>query len=257
MRVLSLFRILAIDIGNTRASFAHFENRALTGRRDVLTSNFSDVARDIFGTHIDACVVSNVARNRAFFEDWIKARFKKRVFCVEVSNYPWPIRYSPIESLGHDRIVNALSAHEIAPMGAIIVDLGTATHFDIVAPDGTFLGGPILAGIETMLSALTDRIPHLPEVSLAAHPLEPVSQNTRSAIYSGTLLGAVGGIERILEAIKAEIDFSPCVILTGGNASSVAHHLKYDLWIPELTLKGLAIYGELMLRKAGVLRATA
>ena len=226
-------------------------------RRDVLTSNFPDVAREIFETPVDACVVSNVARNRAFFEDWIRARFGNRVFCVDVAHYPWPIFYSPVESLGHDRIVNAMAAHALAPQGAIVADLGTATHFDIIAPNGAFMGGPILAGIETMLSALTDRIPHLPEVTLGECPIEPVSQNTRSAIYTGTLLCAVGGIERIIEEIKADLEFTPSVILTGGNATHIAPHIRYDLWIPELTLKGLAIYGETMLRKTGIFRATA
>lgn len=254
---VSLLRILAIDIGNTRASFAFFENRSMAWRRDVLTSNFPDVAREILGTPVDACVVSNVARNRAFFEAWIKARFGKRVFCVDVSHYPWPILYSPVESLGHDRLVNALAAHEVSPSGAIVVDMGTATHFDVIAPTGAFMGGPILSGIETMLTALTDRIPHLPEITLTEKPIEPLSQNTRSAIYTGTVLCVAGGIDRIVEEIKSTLEFVPSVILTGGNAAVVSSHIRYDMWIPELTLKGLALYGENMLRKSGMLRATA
>ncbi len=252
-----LVRILTIDIGNTRASFALFEQRVLLWRRDVSTSHFPEVAREIFAEPVDACVVSNVSRNRAFFEDWIKTQFKERVFCIESSEYPHPIEYSPVTSLGHDRLANAVAAHQIAPNGAVVVDMGTATHFDVIAPDGTFLGGPILSGLETMLNALTERIPHLPEITLEPENVEALSQNTVDAINAGTLLCMAGGIERIIREISAKLDFVPTIILTGGNARFVVNFLQHDAYVPNLTLLGLALYAEMMLKKRGCRLATA
>ena len=252
-----MIRILAIDIGNTRASFARFEDRVLVWRRDVATSHFPETARSIFSEKVDACVVSNVSKNRAFFEDWVKTRLPGKLFFMDAANYPFEIHYSPVESLGHDRLSNALAAHELFPGGAIVADLGTATHFDVIAPNGAFLGGPILAGLDTMLSALTERIPHLPEVTLDGTPADPLSQNTRDAIAAGALLCTAGGIERVVRDVCSRVDFTPALILTGGNAPTIAPYLRHDLLHRFLTLQGLAVYGEIMLRKAGWLEATA
>ncbi len=254
---LPVIRILAIDIGNTRASFARFENRSLLWRRDVSTSHFPELAREILTDHVDACVVSNVSKNRAFFDEWIITRFKDHTFCIDPSNYPYNIQYSPVDSLGHDRLANAIAAHELAPQGAIVIDLGTATHFDVIAPDGSFLGGPILSGLETMLNALTERIPHLPEINLDTNHVNPLSQNTCDAINAGTILCAAGGIDRITDEIQKNLNFVPTRLLTGGNAPILAPHIHYERLIPNLTLSGLAIYAEIMLKKSGWMRRSA
>lgn len=226
-------------------------------RRDVSTSHFPDVAREIFAEPVDACVVSNVSNNKVFFDEWIKSRFKERIFCVTGSNYPYKIQYSPVASLGHDRLANALAAHVLAPEGAIVIDLGTATHFDVIAPDGTFLGGPILSGLETMLTALTERIPHLPEIELDPGDVRPLSQTTTDAMNAGTILCAAGGIDRIVAEVRKTLDFSPTVLLTGGNAPLLSDHIHYDKLFKDLTLYGLAVYAELMLKKSGWMRRSA
>ena len=44
--------------------------------------------------------------------------------------------------MGIDRLVNAVAAHAHFPQGAIVVDFGTATTFDVVAPDGDLKVAP-------------------------------------------------------------------------------------------------------------------
>jgi type III pantothenate kinase len=48
--------------------------------------------------------------------------------------------------VGADRIVNCVAAFELFGGPAIVVDLGTATTFDVVSAKGEFLGGAIAPG---------------------------------------------------------------------------------------------------------------
>ena len=49
---------------------------------------------------------------------------------------------------------------------AIVVDLGTATTLDVVAPDGAFLGGAIAPGLGLGLDALAEQRPSCPALPL-------------------------------------------------------------------------------------------
>ena len=48
---------------------------------------------------------------------------------------------------------------------AIVVDLGTATTFDVVDADGAFVGGAIAPGCGLGMDALATRTAQLPHVS--------------------------------------------------------------------------------------------
>src|SRR5256714_1053250 len=56
--------------------------------------------------------------------------------------------------VGADRIVNTLAAHVRYGGPAIIIDFGTATTFDVVSPDGEYLGGAIFPRLTIASDAL-------------------------------------------------------------------------------------------------------
>ncbi len=231
-----------MDIGNTRASLGCFDGGVMSFRKDVQTEAVSGTVSEISTENVDLCVISCVSSKTSFILDEMRRSLKCPVKEVRVKDAPLKIHYERVESVGQDRIVNALGASLYSKTGAIVVDLGTATHFDIVDPKGEFWGGPILSGVETMLQGLVQRIPHLPEPSLLG-ALEPVSQSTEGAIRTGTILCAAGGIERILFEIRKQLDYSPMTLLTGGNANLVEPYIAYDRWVPNLTLEGISEYG--------------
>jgi len=68
-----------------------------------------------------------------------------------------PILYENPREVGADRIVNAVAAHARWPQGAIIVDFGTATTFDVVTPRGDYAGGAIAPGLMVSADALYSR----------------------------------------------------------------------------------------------------
>ena len=162
---------------------------------------------------------------------------------------PIAIRVDRPAEVGADRLVNALAAHRIYGAPAVVVDFGTATTFDAVAPDGAYVGGAIAPGLELGLEALAERTAQLPRVQLRL-PDRAIGRDTVSAIQSGAVIGyqalAAGLLARIREELAAAAGISPRevrAILTGGlsQAPWVKSLEGIDAIDPELTLRGLAI----------------
>src|SRR5262249_12022504 len=58
------------------------------------------------------------------------------------------------EEAGADRLVNAHYAHERYGGPLVVVDIGTATNFDVVNGEGNYAGGAIAPGVNLSLEAL-------------------------------------------------------------------------------------------------------
>ncbi|HEY3081335.1 MAG TPA: type III pantothenate kinase [Chloroflexota bacterium] len=140
--------------------------------------------------------------------------------------------------VGADRIANTLAAHRGYGGPAIVVDMGTATTFDVVSAEGDFLGGAIAPGVEISLQALTERAALLHRVDLV-RPRSAIGKNTITNIQSGALFGYVGLVEGLVSRIKAEL--GPCrVIGTGGAIGVIAPETSaIDVVDQQLTLDGL------------------
>lgn len=76
------------------------------------------------------------------------------------------LHYENPRSIGADRIVNVVGAYEQYGGPLIVIDIGTATTFDVVAKNGDFLGGVIAPGIGTSSEALFQRAAQLPRIEL-------------------------------------------------------------------------------------------
>ena len=71
------------------------------------------------------------------------------------------------ETVGADRLVNALAGWERYRKPLIIVDFGTATTFDVIDAKGTYAGGAIAPGIQLANRSLYDYTAKLPRVEIA------------------------------------------------------------------------------------------
>ena len=144
--------------------------------------------------------------------------------------------------VGMDRLVNAAAAYHRFVGPSIILDMGTATKFDVVTANGEFIGGAIAPGIQLAADALYQRAAQLSQVGLQAPP-QVIGRNTIHAMQSGLVFGYVSLIERMIERIKAEHpdrDQPIPVLGTGGLISLItAHTAVIDTVDPWLTLSGL------------------
>jgi type III pantothenate kinase len=154
-----------------------------------------------------------------------------------------PIRYDNPHDVGADRIANSVGAVDLFGGPAIVVDLGTATTFDVISDTGEYLGGAIAPGVAISLDALYAHAAALRSVELV-EPRSVIGRSTIESIQSGVLYGFAAQVDGMVERIVQEL--GPCtVVATGGLASLIAPHTKYVEHVePWLTLHGLRIVHE-------------
>ena len=154
------------------------------------------------------------------------------------------LNYENPRAIGADRIVNVVGAFDQYGGDLIVIDIGTATTFDVVAENGDFLGGAIAPGIATSADALFNQTAKLPRVELVA-PKSIVCHNTIQGMQAGIIYGYVGQIDAIVERIRAEIGKELRVIATGGFAKMIASESKTIEKVDHfLTLSGLRVLFE-------------
>ena len=98
------------------------------------------------------------------------------------------------KELGPDRIANSVGGFKKINKEVVIVDLGTATTFDVVNSNKEYLGGSIAPGIKISLDALISRTSSLKSVELK-EPGKVIGKNTYEAIQSGLVLGHASMID--------------------------------------------------------------
>ncbi|WP_298347210.1 type III pantothenate kinase [Ferrimicrobium sp.] len=153
------------------------------------------------------------------------------------------IRYDNPAEVGPDRLADAVGAHDLYGGPAIIVDLGTATTFDVVAAEGDYLGGAICPGVMVALDALISRAAALRKVELVA-PRSVIGKTTVESIQAGVLYGIKGQVTQIV-ADTEELIGPATVIGTGGLAELLAPFIPVITQVePWLTLHGLRLIWE-------------
>ena len=150
------------------------------------------------------------------------------------------IRYPRPESIGADRLANATAVVERLGAPAIVADFGTALTFDVIAPDGAYVGGVIAPGLPLMTHYLAERTALLPQITLKGR-CGRCGRSTIEAMRIGAIVGYRGMVREILDHLKQSFPGSrPHLAATGGYATQALKGLKRSILIdPHLTLKGL------------------
>lgn len=157
----------------------------------------------------------------------------------------WGIELDVAEprSLGADRALNAIAAHQRHGGDLIILDFGTATTLDVVDYKGAYKGGIIAPGINLSLDALVSNTAKLPRIAIAPPEADSViGRNTEEQMRIGVFWGHVAMMEGLVARLRAEVGRPAKVIATGGLALLFDEHTElFDTVDVDLTLNGLAI----------------
>ena len=261
--------ILAIDIGNTNTHLAFFASPdKIIASESIpntsLNKSFLNKVLDINGGNKTISKVKTilVASTNPEVEpiiiEWCEKVFKikplragkpSRIIDTARSSGDFDIpitnRTDAPEKVGKDRLLNALAARNIVPgrKPIIVISCGTAITFDVVSPDGEFLGGVIAPGISMMAKALYQNCALLPWVKLSAKKPVALGRNTQDAIISGVYFGGVGLVENIIRELARELKIKPAslsIVLTGGDAEMIQQAISFKTTlVPYLTLRGL------------------
>jgi type III pantothenate kinase len=261
--------LLCVDVGNSRTKFGLFRHEAAPRRRAELPECLAasavahghvlhweklrqemDVHR---GDGVRGFIAGSNPEGVAVIRDGWPEDWAAPILTDDVSGFPLQIRLDQPNHAGVDRILNAVACNTIRPEGmpAVIVDTGTATTVDAISPEGAFEGGAILPGFELCARALNQYTALLPfvtidEMSNESH--EPLGTSTQESLRSGLLWGQIGAIRELVQRLSARWSAAPFVLLTGGGAPLAAPELPEARWEPCLSLQGLAVVAEHLLR---------
>ena len=245
--------LLAIDAGNSNIKLALFAGAELVASGRVPTGAGGDGGdcaaemRKLAGDRSpEAVVIASVvpALNPLLTRLSEDSFHVTPIFVDHTTPAGLKIVYDSPADLGADRIVDAVAA--VAGYGApcIVVDFGTATTFNAIKGDGSFIGGAISPGLATCSEALFARTAKLPRVTVE-RPASVIGSSTVMALKSGLYYGYAGLVDGILERMIAELDSQPRVVATGGQAHSIAPASRYIEELRDnLTLEGLRIVYE-------------
>lgn len=164
------------------------------------------------------------------------------------ADLPLSIGLDEPHKTGIDRLAAAAAAAIVKTpgRGAIIVDCGTAATVDMLAADGTFLGGAILPGPALMARALADGTSKLPAVAALERSAPPAmpGRSTHEAIAAGIGWGIHGAIAKLVAEARSVLGPDADVILTGGWRGAVRAALPQAIDLPDLVLCGIALAAE-------------
>jgi type III pantothenate kinase len=145
------------------------------------------------------------------------------------------------ETIGADRIANAVGVSQRHGTPAVVVDFGTAVTFDIISRKGQYIGGVIAPGLGVMTDYLYQKTALLPRIDLE-EPTDVIGKSTREAMLAGAVYGYRGLVRQIVTEIVAKLEGKARIVATGSYAPLIAAKLpELQIVDPDLTLEGLRI----------------
>ena len=242
--------LLALAVGNTRIRFGLFQDGRLhhpgSARHDIQDEIATGLAR--FVDEPGDLVVAISSVNDAVADRLPALLDKAGLGGAEIyrvgRDLDIPIEHTldDDQTVGHDRLLNALGAYAKAQQACVIVDAGTAVTVDFVDGEGTFQGGAIAPGLQMMLDALHDRTAALPKIRFEISDPErgPFGKDTPHAMRLGAVAGVRGLVRELVERYAEAYGAYPQVVATGGDApllfedEGLVEHI-----VPDLQLIGI------------------
>jgi len=235
---------VCIDIGNTNIHVGIFDGLKLVESSHFSTSEFLPgcsffkyIPRKL---PVSYCSVVPAAESILLKEMPSGTSF----FRLNSSNCGIPISYPNPDEIGPDRLANSISAYEMSSNFSIIVDVGTATTFDIVSKDDGYKGGVIAPGPQGYLDFLHQNTALLPSVLFPENftTQDKIGKSTKEAMILGVHLGYPSMVSGIIDSIIGELPQSapPATLFLVGGASALLKSHAFEIR-PLFTLEGLAI----------------
>ena len=162
-----------------------------------------------------------------------------RTICGVGIDYPKP------DSIGPDRLANAVAARERFGAPVVVVDFGTAVTFDVVNAQGNYVGGIIAPGLAAMTDYLHEKTALLPKIKIR-ETKSVIGKSTEEAMLVGAVHGYRGLVRELIRELKRELRVKKLpVVATGGYARLIAAKLvEISAVRPDLTLEGLRLVWE-------------
>jgi type III pantothenate kinase len=242
--------ILLFDIGNTHTHIGLADGKRVVKQADIptpawfgggaaaLVKKFAGAAK-IEG----AILCSVVPRATPLVCKAVRVIWKldalelnAKTICGVGIDYPKP------NSIGPDRLANAVAARQRFGAPVVVVDFGTAVTFDVVNAKGNYVGGIIAPGLAAMTNYLHEKTALLPKIEIREIKTA-IGKSTEEAMLVGAVHGYRGLVRELIGELKRELRAKKLpVVATGGYAKLIASKLpEISAVAPDLTLEGLRL----------------
>lgn len=245
--------VLAIDVGNTNIVIGCFDENSLAfvsriqTDKNKMADEYAITFNSILNFHgvnsrqFDGAIISSVVPS---ITPTLKKALNDLLYCKVMTVSPGTktglnIKIENPAILGADLVCGAVRAMRHYPLPCIVVDLGTATKFTVLAKDGELLGVSIMPGVMISLEALCKGAAMLPNIDFSATaPI--IGKNTPDSMRSGIIYGTASMIDGMIEKINKEIGEDATVIATGGVAPQIISYCNSKITVDsDLVLWGL------------------
>ena len=239
--------VQCIDIGNTRTSIGIYEYGTIKRHTHIPTKDLIKkkefILPPLLKRNVPVSYCSVVPNAEVELIKFTEDNFFK-VFNLNINTIKsLPITYEFPDQIGQDRLANSLAVYLTHPLPCIVIDIGTATTFDVITENEGYIGGVIVPGPQGYLDFLHQNTALLPKLKYSKQDNKiKIGKSTTEAMQIGASIGYPAMIRGILNEILNSLKISnnkPKIISTGGNQNILNHNNISCL--PNLTLTGLEL----------------
>ncbi|MBL7979763.1 MAG: type III pantothenate kinase [Bacteroidetes Order II. Incertae sedis bacterium] len=220
--------LLTLDVGNTAVKVALFGPNTFE-ELFRLPTDLKRIKAEVFQKHaplipdvlehLDVAYVSVVPAVDTALQSAIKKWTGKEALHL-TTDLPSPLQmaYHTPRTLGADRLAGAIGGwmrYGSVGTGLLIIDAGTAVNYEVVSPDGCYLGGAIAPGVELMLRALARGTAQLPQVE-PMWPDRAIGRSTQECLQAGVVFMLADAVAGLIRRVSWELSAPLCVVSTGG-----------------------------------------
>jgi len=241
-------RIAVVDVGNTSTAVGIWSN----GRVSHVTHHdggfrpASLALRNLVRARSVDCVSylsvvpkADSAWRRFVVESlavpFVKISHKMVAGCGITLDYPSP------ETIGADRLADAVAAVDRYGAPVIVCDFGTAFTAAAITSDRVWRGGVIAPGFPLMRDYLFERTAKLPRMELGGK-CPRIGRSTEEAMRFGAIVGYRGMVREIVRTLSENFGTDFRLVATGGFAKWALNGSGMDFAIdPTLTLHGAGL----------------
>ena len=228
---------LVVDAGNTRIKIGTFCESTLCAVSSFLLKDKDKCFDYLKSVSYDQSILSSVL-SKEQTNEILQQLNSAAILLTETTNIPISVDYDSRNTLGKDRLANAIAAYQQAKKNAVVIDVGTCVKFDFVNNEGVYLGGSISPGLQMRFIAMHEHTENLPLLKNNTST-KLIGNSTVNSMTSGVMNGTKYEIEGMIKAYQH--GFKDLVIFaTGGDVK----RLELDQSLPiiydeHLTLNGL------------------
>lgn len=242
--------LLLFDVGNTHTHVGLAKGRRILRSVDLTTAEWrsgaaaTGLAEFLGKARVDsAAIASVVPKATPFIRRWLRQRKIPAAYELHAGTVAGVgIDYPNPSGIGADRLANAVAVRHRFGAPALVVAFGTAVAFDVVDPDGNYVGGVIAPGLSAMTDYLHEKTALLPRIEIR-EPRGVIGKSTEHAMLVGAVHGYRGLVRELILRLKDELGVKKLpVVATGGYARLIAARLpEISAVVPNLTLEGLRL----------------